>query len=119
MRYHVRGPRKRNGKVGKAKGACGKVKKKVKIFGSKFPTGVYTVQFDQQKRFSAQREPARGLRGHDLPDGQARHRRRGLQRRRDLDPARLELEPPDSASRRCSASTSRTAQPLVAADAIR
>ena len=57
VRYHVRGPRKRNGKVGKAKGACGKVKKKVKIFGSKFPTGVYTVQFDQQKRFSAQASP--------------------------------------------------------------
>jgi hypothetical protein len=57
LRYHVRGPRKRNGKVGKSKGPCGKVNKKVKIFGAKFPPGIYTVQFDQAKRYSLGTNP--------------------------------------------------------------
>ena len=32
LRFHVRGPRKRNGKVGKIRGACGKLNKKARIF---------------------------------------------------------------------------------------
>jgi hypothetical protein len=54
---HVRGPRKRNIKIGKVKGACGKLKKKKRIFKAGYPVGVYTVQFDQRKKYNAATEP--------------------------------------------------------------
>ena len=57
LRFHVRGPRRKNGKVGKIRGPCGKVNKKVKIFKATFPSGVYTVQFDQRKGYSASANP--------------------------------------------------------------
>jgi hypothetical protein len=57
LRYHVRGPRKKNGKVGKVKGPCGKVSKRVRIFKAHFPVGTYTVQFDQKKKYSKRAEP--------------------------------------------------------------
>jgi hypothetical protein len=49
--FHVRGPRKKNGKVGKAKRPCGKVNKKVKFFKATFPIGTYRVQFDQRRKY--------------------------------------------------------------------
>ena len=57
LRYHVRGPRRRNGKVGKVKGACGKVNKKARIFRATYPSGIYTVQFDQSKAYRASTSP--------------------------------------------------------------
>lgn len=54
---HVRGPRKRNVKVGKIKGACGKLKAKKRIFKPGYRVGVYTVQFDQRKKYRASTEP--------------------------------------------------------------
>jgi len=57
LRYHVRGPRKRNGRIGRVKGPCGKINKRAKIFKATYPTGVYTVQFDQRKRYSATSSP--------------------------------------------------------------
>ena len=58
LRFHVRGPRKRNGKVGKAKGPCGKLRRKVRIFGATYPPGVYTVQFDQRKKYKKRANPS-------------------------------------------------------------
>ena len=57
LRFHVRGPRRKNGRVGRVKGPCGKVNKRVKIFKSTYPTGVYTVQFDQRRRYSVGSSP--------------------------------------------------------------
>ena len=54
---HVRGPRKRNVKIGKVKGACGKLRKRKRIFKAGYPVGVYTVQFDQKKKYRAASEP--------------------------------------------------------------
>ena len=72
LRFHVRGPRKRNGKVGRVKGPCGKVSKRAKIFKATYPTGVYTVQFDQQQALPRKHQPARGVPGQDLPAAPAR-----------------------------------------------
>lgn len=57
LRFHVRGPRKGNGKVGKVKGSCGKLNRRVKIFKATYPSGVYTVQFDQRKKYSRRANP--------------------------------------------------------------
>lgn len=57
LRFHVRGPRRRNGKVGRVKGACGKVNRRVKIFRATYPSGVYTVQFDQRRKYSTRTNP--------------------------------------------------------------
>ena len=57
LRYHVRGPRRRNGKVGKLRGACGKINKKARIFRANYPSGVYTVQFDQRKAYKPGSSP--------------------------------------------------------------
>jgi hypothetical protein len=57
LRFHVRGPRTRNGTVGRIRGACGKVNKRVRIFRASYPSGIYTVQFDQRRRYSARARP--------------------------------------------------------------
>lgn len=57
LRFHVRGPRKRNGTVGRVRGACGKINKRVKIFRASYPSGIYTVQFDQRRKFGARARP--------------------------------------------------------------
>jgi hypothetical protein len=57
LRFHVRGPRKRNGKIGKVRGACGKITKRVRIFRATYPSGVYTVQFDQRRKYSPRANP--------------------------------------------------------------
>ena len=57
LRFHVRGPRRRNGKVGKLRGACGKLNKKSRIFRATYPSGVYTVQFDQRKAYRKKSSP--------------------------------------------------------------
>jgi len=57
LRYHVRGPRRKNGRVGRVRGACGKINRRVRIFRATFPTGVYTVQFDQHRRYRPSSRP--------------------------------------------------------------
>ena len=57
LRFHVRGPRRRNGKVGKIRGACGKLNKRKRIFRATYPAGVYRVQFDQRKVFRRRSSP--------------------------------------------------------------
>ena len=57
LHFHVRGPRKRNGRIAKARGPCGKVNRRVRIFKATYPSGVYTVQFDQRRRYSATASP--------------------------------------------------------------
>jgi hypothetical protein len=57
LRFHVRGPRRRNGTVGRIKGACGKVNRRVRIFRASYPSGIYTVQFDQRRRYSPSARP--------------------------------------------------------------
>jgi hypothetical protein len=54
---HIRGPRKRNVKVGKLKGACGKLDRRRRIFRPGDPVGEYTVQFDQRKKYRAATQP--------------------------------------------------------------
>jgi hypothetical protein len=57
LRFHVRGPRRRNGRIGRLRGPCGKINKRVRIFRATYPTGVYTVQFDQRRRYRAGTNP--------------------------------------------------------------
>jgi hypothetical protein len=57
LRFHVRGPRTRNGAVGRVRGTCGKVNRRVRIFRATYPSGIYTVQFDQRRRYSPSARP--------------------------------------------------------------
>lgn len=57
LRFHVRGPHKRNGTVGRVRGACGKVNRRARIFRSTYPSGIYTVQFDQRRKYSPNARP--------------------------------------------------------------
>lgn len=57
VRFHVRGPRRRTGTVGTARGPCGTLNKKTRIFRSTDPTGTYTVQFDQRASYSRSASP--------------------------------------------------------------
>jgi hypothetical protein len=55
---HVRRSGKaRNVKIGKLKGACKTIDKKRQIFPSDAATGVYTVQFDTKRNYSANTRP--------------------------------------------------------------
>jgi hypothetical protein len=57
LRFHVRGPRTRNGRVGRVRGACGNVDKRVRIVSASYPSGIYTVQFDERRRYSSTARP--------------------------------------------------------------
>jgi hypothetical protein len=52
-----RGSKKRNVKIGKVKGACGKVSAKRQLFESDAPSGVYEVRFDTRRRYSTTAVP--------------------------------------------------------------
>ena len=53
LRAHVvKGRFRRNIRIGKVKGACGKVTKRKRIFRSSTRSGTYTVQFDTKRRYS-------------------------------------------------------------------
>ncbi len=56
---HVRGPKRRNLRIGKVKGACGKVSATKKVILKKGDgPGIYRVQFDTSRRFSGLRTQA-------------------------------------------------------------
>ena len=56
---HVRGPKRRNLRIGKVKGACGKVSATKKVILKRHDgPGIYRVQFDTLKRFSGLRTSA-------------------------------------------------------------
>lgn len=53
LRAHVvRGRYRRNVRIGRVKGACGKVKARKRIFVAGTKSGTYTVQFDTRRRYS-------------------------------------------------------------------
>jgi hypothetical protein len=55
---HVRrGTRKRNVRIGRLKGACGTLSVRKRILSSGAPPGVYRVQFDSRRRYSARTAP--------------------------------------------------------------
>jgi hypothetical protein len=55
---HVRGPRKRNLRIGRVKGACGKVSAtKKRILKKNDSPGFYIVQFDTARKFAGLRTP--------------------------------------------------------------
>jgi hypothetical protein len=53
----VRKGRNRNVKIGRLKGACGKLKKRKRIFSRNAKAGTYKVQFDVKKRYRRSTKP--------------------------------------------------------------
>jgi hypothetical protein len=54
---HVRGRAKKNIRLGRIRGACGKSKAKKRLLKRNAKTGVYTVQFDTHKKYKKTRIP--------------------------------------------------------------
>lgn len=54
---HVRGPERRNVRIGRLKGPCGKVLAKRRLLKRSDATGFYTVQFDTRRRYVGRRAP--------------------------------------------------------------
>ena len=55
---HVRGPRRRNIRIGRIRGACGKVKlTRKRLFKRGDPAGIYLIQYDTARRFGGLRAP--------------------------------------------------------------
>lgn len=56
---HVKlGKKRRNVKIGKLKGPCKTLNVKRKLFASNAPTGLYSVQFDAKRKYSAKTAPS-------------------------------------------------------------
>jgi hypothetical protein len=64
---HVRGPRKRNLRIGRVKGPCGNVSATRKVLLKRGdPPGFYPVQFDTRRRYTGATAQVRVLKGYSI-----------------------------------------------------